>query len=336
MRIQSIVHKHDAEQRADRYIRKLCPDIPLSRIYSLFRKKEIKINGKAISKSCVVAAGNLLEIYGLNQGEIIAEQDKSDTNPDSTLIPGENKKTVPLQVPFELNILFENEHLLVIDKSGFMAVHPGTGIKKGASVIEKVRRYLDNVEGDRGESLFKPSPLHRLDKTTSGVLLIAKSGRALRFYSEEWKEKRIHKKYLALVSGKIHTKEGTIVGKLTRINTKGGGEKTKIDNQVGKNSITRYRVYKPLQKFTLLEIFPETGRLHQIRAHLLSAGLKIAGDTRYGDRIINHQLKQKTGLCRSFLHASEIKGRDFNGKNWSFTSALPEDLNNCLKEIMPV
>ncbi|MFC1584782.1 RluA family pseudouridine synthase [Fibrobacterota bacterium] len=315
MLLEIQVKRNDANQRVDRYVRKLCPGLGLSRLHYLFRKKEIKIGLRPVARSHVLEQGDRLRIFGLKDSEMGTAIHSGRPSHD--------------KLAFGLPIIHEDEDLLVINKPGHIPVHPGSRVPPGSSVIEKSLDYL----GWRKAEVFKPSLIHRLDKETSGVLLLAKNSRALRFWAKELKERRIKKTYHALVLGAPRSDKGCITENLTRIGSKRGGAKSIVKSGEGLYARTFYQVDKRFEDYSLLSITIETGRLHQIRAHLSHEGAPILGDTRYGDFRANRIARRKYALKRGFLHAASLQGKDMQGKSFFFRAELPDDLRECLARI---
>ncbi len=317
MLLEKNIPEDDAQQRVDRYIRRLCPGLSLSRLHHLFRKKEIKVEGRPVDRNFVLEASQCLRIFGLKEHELKTFEERT---------TGWNSPE------FKIPILFEDDDLLVLNKTPRLPVHPGTGSLPGQTVIEQVSGYLKNAEKWE-DSLFKPSLIHRLDKDTSGVLLVAKSGKALRHWTQAWRENQVNKKYLALTVGVPSVQKDTIDSQLHRVDSKGGGAKSVGGGEGGKRAVTAFKVIEKFEGYALLEVTLYTGRLHQIRTHLADYGNPILGDNRYGNFEQNRLGKGTLGLKRIFLHSHELKGKDAEGKPWVFTADLPEDLKNCLDKL---
>ncbi|MEO7427663.1 MAG: RNA pseudouridine synthase, partial [Fibrobacteria bacterium] len=208
---------------------------------------------------------------------------------------------------------------------------PGTGIVAGDSVIEKVRAYL---AGERKwDELFQPSLVHRLDKDTSGVLVVAKSGESLRGLTEALRTGGFHKRYLALVEGVPRPASGEISGLLQRVDSRAGGAKAEVSEDDGKWSVTKYKTVKDFGNFSLLGVIIETGRMHQIRAHLASQGHPLVGDPRYGSFERNRAYRKSLGLKRTFLHAADLEIEMGRERRLEFHAALPKDLTVALERI---
>jgi 23S rRNA pseudouridine955/2504/2580 synthase len=313
MKVAVTVARDDASQRADRYLRRYLAKVTLTRIQSLFRRKEIKVNGKHVPGNHLLAEGDLLEVYGLTE-EQVAGVEGIAAGPDES-----SSRWLPFP------IIHEDEGILVVDKPSGMAVHPGTGITPGHSLIELAQAYL----GPKGDSLFQPALVHRLDRETSGVLLIAKTGGMLRALTAALRAGEIRKEYCALLHGRPDPEKGTLQNTLDRIDSRSGGAKSIISDEEGKEAITHYEVVAILGSFTLVRAIIETGRMHQIRAQFSHAGWPVAGDRRYGGPDAARLVRNSLGLRHLFLHAERLTWRD--GRNERvFVAPLPKDLTSVL------
>ena len=327
------ISPNDAGQRVERYLRKRFPNLSLDRLQSLFRRKEIKVSRKPVKRSHMLASGDELRVYGLR------EEEAATTLNTQAPAAGEGTQTSVTGAGFfDIPILHEDGDILVLDKPANLAVHPGTGIAPGKSVIEKVRARLG--AGPRGGELFQPSLVHRLDKETSGVLVVAKTGEALRRLTAALREGGFTKRYLALVEGMPDPPEGRIDAALRRVDSRSGGAKAEVDPEAGRDAVTLYRTVKVVGKYSLLSVIIETGKMHQIRAHMAHAGHPVAGDSRYGSHARNRALRIGLGLKRIFLHAAELeisppggKARAGSIKSLVFRAPLPEDLSQALDRL---
>ncbi len=267
-----------AGQRIDNFLRARLKNVPKSMIYRILRKGEVRVNKKRIKPEYKLQDGDLVRVPPVKVPE------KETQAPLSTKLD----KVAEL----ESCIIYEDDHMLILNKPSGTAVHGGSGLKFGA--IEALRalrpdaRFLELV--------------HRIDRDTSGILLVAKKRSALRRLQEQFREKTVQKYYFALVMGewKASCKKVTApllkneVNSIVRVNPN------------GKASDTRYKVLERLDKSTLVQASPVTGRTHQIRVHCQYAGHPIAWDDRYGDPRFDAFTK-KAGLDRLFLHAANIK-----------------------------
>lgn len=299
------VPEGDAGQRLDRFLRRLLPEVPLSRIFSLLRKGDVRVDGKRAKQEMRLEAGMRITIN----------------------VPPEELRKAPTStggqgsLRTKVGILFEDDDLLVIDKPAGMAVHPGTGTPPGTTLIERVQQDLGT-----SPSLFQPALAHRLDRGTSGVVVVAKTRKTLLDVQQQIQSKQASKEYLALVEGIPDRPKGVVKERLQRIDSRDHGAKSVIARDgEGVEAETRWKIRKRYPGYALLEVQILSGRLHQIRAHMASIGHPIAGDDRYG--------QAKTfGLKRPFLHASRLGLRLWGRDVW-FDSPLPPDLEAVLAKI---
>ncbi|MEZ8824986.1 23S rRNA pseudouridine(955/2504/2580) synthase RluC [Vibrio amylolyticus] len=267
-----------AGQRIDNFLRNQLKNLPKSMIYRIVRKGEVRVNKKRIKAEYKLQSGDIVRIPPVT----LEEKD------DEPVISTKLNKVAEL----ESNIIFEDDHLLILNKPSGLAVHGGSGLKFGA--IEALRalrptaRFLELV--------------HRIDRDTSGILLVAKKRSALRHLQAQFREKTVKKFYFALVMGNWKSTCKSInapllkneVNSIVRVNPK------------GKASETRFKIIEKFDDATLIQASPITGRTHQIRVHTQYAGHPIAWDDRYGDRRFD-AFTGKCGLNRLFLHAANIK-----------------------------
>lgn len=294
-----------SDQRIDNYLFTLLKGVPKSRIYRIIRKGEIRINGSRIKPD-----------YKLNEGDKIRIPPVRIAEREAFILP--SKK---LQYLLEKNILYEDDALLVLNKPSGLAVHGGSGIKLG--LIEALR--LIRPKTDYFELV------HRIDRETSGCLIVAKKRSSLRYLQEQMRSKRISKVYRALATGKWPRGMRRIDLPLMAFEQK-TGEKIVRVNPKGKKSVTIFSVMKRYRNFTLLEALLETGRTHQIRVHAQHIGCPLAGDSKYGLDDINKDIR-KSGLKRMFLHALKIGFSLPCGKNIFIEAPMPSDLSEHLMEL---
>jgi len=294
-----------AGQRLDNFLLARLKGVPKSRIYRIVRKGEVRINKGRCQAKQRLAMGDIVRIPPVRT----AQRDKQSFVPPK------------LEKHLRQNILFEDEFMLIINKPSGFAVHGGSGINSG--IIEALRcmrpesKYLELV--------------HRLDKGTSGCLLLAKKRSALAHLHELFRTDRVHKSYLALISGQWQRKKMWVTAPLQK-NVQKGGERMVVVNQAGKTAET---FIKRLQKFeyaTLVEVSPKTGRTHQIRVHTAWLGHPIVGDDRYGDSEVNGLFKSK-GHKRLFLHAEKLELEHPETEQIiSITAPIPDDFNDLLND----
>lgn len=223
----------------------------------------------------------------------------------------------------EILTIFENNNILVINKPAGLLVHPADLNPKSQNLNPKPT-LIDILKITYPDTEL----VHRLDQDTSGVMVVAKNHQTAEFLKQEFKDRIIKKKYLALVYGTLKDKKGIIVKSISKSRKRGGSQTVA---PIGKNreAITRYEVVQEYANYSLLEASPETGRTHQIRVHLASIGHPIVGDDKYKFK------RQKTikGLNRQFLHAKYLKLSLLDGEIKEFYAELPEELSKILKKL---
>lgn len=303
------VAEHEAGQRLDNYLIKILKGVPKSHIHRIIRAGEVRLNKKRCKPDSRIQTGDLLRIPPVRT----AEKQRSSEN---------RAQAVPAR---EFTIIYEDDALLVIDKPAGIAVHGGSGVSFG--VIEQIRRA-------RPEARYLEL-VHRLDKDTSGLLMIAKKRSALVKLHEAIRNDHPKKIYLALGVGKLPNDSFHVKLPLFKY-TGAQGEKMVRVSEDGQSAHTVFRVLNRfsddllhqvgLSHLTLVQATLKTGRTHQIRVHLQSQHCPIAGDERYGDYQANKRL-QKLGLKRMFLHAAELHfDHPLTGEKLILKAPLPQDL----------
>jgi len=294
----------EAGQRIDNFLRNQLKGVPKSMIYRIVRKGEVRVNKKRIKPEYKLQSGDEVRIPPVR----IAERDEAPVSAKLDKVAALNDC-----------IIFEDDYLLVLNKPSGTAVHGGSGLSFG--VIEGLRAL-------RPEARFLEL-VHRLDRETSGVLLVAKKRSALRALHEQLRMKGMQKDYLALVRGQWQSHCKVVQAPLLK-NILQSGERIVRVNAEGKPSETRFKVEERFENATLVKASPVTGRTHQIRVHTLHAGHPIAFDDRYGDREFDSELKG-TGLDRLFLHAAALRFEHPNtGETMRIEAPLDKKLRHCL------
>ncbi len=294
-----------AGQRIDNFLRRELPGVPKGRLYRILRRGEVRVNG-----------GRIRAEYKLQEGDEVR------VPPARIRAPGDAPADAQAARMAE-RIIFEDKRLLVVDKPSGVAVHGGSGISHG--VIELLRHARPE--------LTDLSLVHRLDRETSGCLVMAKRRSALRELHERFREGVVEKNYLALVVGDWQYGE-QLIDKPLLVENRKGGERHVIVSKGGKSAQTRVQLSRTFGKYSLLLCAPKTGRTHQIRVHLQALESPILGDERYGDEEQN-KLAKKFGLKRLFLHAQSIAFPDDSGNELHFTTPLSEDLEQFLSKGVP-
>ncbi|WP_259052470.1 23S rRNA pseudouridine(955/2504/2580) synthase RluC [Klebsiella sp. BIGb0407] len=302
-----VISADEAGQRIDNFLRTHLKGVPKSMIYRIVRKGEVRVNKKRIKPEYKLEDGDQVRIPPVR----VAEREEDAVSPHLQKVAA-----------LEHVILYEDDHILVLNKPSGTAVHGGSGLSFG--VIEGLRAL-------RPEARFLEL-VHRLDRDTSGVLLVAKKRSALRSLHEQLREKGMQKDYLALVRGQWPSHIKSIQAPLLK-NILQSGERIVRVNSEGKPSETRFKVEERFDIATLVRCSPITGRTHQIRVHTLHAGHPIAFDDRYGEREFDSQLSG-TGLRRLFLHALALRFTHPNtGEILRIEAPMDEQLKQCLKKL---
>lgn len=274
--------------RLDKYLRKTLPNVPTSHLFKMIRVKKIRVNGKRAKPDQDLVAGDVITIRG-SADELLKE-------------PVDRKPPPPPPVDLsKLKILLEDEWILVMDKPSGMAAHTGSGIT-GNTVVDVVREYL-GPKGVRNE--FAASPAHRLDRETSGVLVVAKRRPAMVHFTDVFTHHRAKKRYLVLVKGQLPKPSGLIDLPLSEHQQTAESRARRGVNM--QEARTRYQVVRQTSHVAWVQCTIETGRTHQIRRHFAAIGHPVAGDSKHGDFAFNRDAKAKWGLKRLFLHAERLE-----------------------------
>jgi len=286
-------------QRLDNFLGRFLIDVPKTHIFRLIRKGEVRVNGKRAKPETRLLASDIVRVPPVRVGAAAPPRRAS-----PAMIQGLTGA-----------IVYEDPRLLVIDKPAGIAVHGGSGISFGVIEALRAARPDENLE-----------LVHRIDRDTSGLLLVARKPAALRALHALMREGKVEKRYLALVRGKWELGTKRIDAPL-RTDIRVGGERTVKAHESGKDAAS---VFKPVQFFgkraTLVEVELETGRTHQIRVHAEHAGYPLAGDEKYGDADFNEKMKA-AGLKRMFLHAHQVSFTwPDTGVEFSVNAPLPPEL----------
>ena len=297
-------------QRLDNFLIRVLKGVPKTHVYRIIRSGEVRVNKGRASADARVALGDVVRVPPVRTSETAAA--KAD-------------KPAPAR---EFPVLFEDDHVLAVDKPAGVAVHGGSGVSFG--VIEQLRqarptaRFLELV--------------HRLDRETSGILLVAKRRSALTKLQDQFRERETGKTYLALVTGAWPANRKVIDQPLHKYLQADGERRVRVvakDDPDGMRAITLVKVQEQLPGFSLLEVTIKTGRTHQIRVHLASAGHAIAGDDKYGDFELNKVLA-KQGLKRMFLHAWRLQfDHPATGERIALQAPLPPELQKFTDHVRP-
>jgi len=304
------VDEESAGQRLDNFLIRHLKGVPKTHVYRIIRSGEVRVNKGRAAADTRIEMGDVVRLPPVRISEKVAEK-------AARPAPGR-----------EFPLLLEDDALMAIDKPSGVAVHGGSGVSFG--VIEQLRQARPQAK------LLEL--VHRLDRETSGILLVAKKRSALKHVQDQFRERETGKTYLALVQGNWPEKLKVIDSSLLKYLLPDGERRVKVtapDDPDGMRSITLVKVSERLQTCTLLEVTIKTGRTHQIRVHLASQGHPIAGDDKYGDFEWNKALN-KQGLKRMFLHAWRLQfTHPVTGKRIELKSALPPELQLFTNHVKP-
>ena len=307
-----VVDEAYSGQRIDNFLINYLKGVPKSRVYRLLRKGEVRVNKGRIKPDYKLKGGDLVRIPPVNRP---ATGDYARNRPDTRVLSG-----------LKSSILFEDERLMVLNKPAGLAVHGGSGLDYGA--IEAVRQLFPDY---RHLEL-----VHRLDRETSGCLIIAKKRSVLRHLHEQFRNNQIKKRYIALVSGYWPDDISKVDAPLLK-NTLKSGERLVTVHPDGKSAATLFRPLLRFKQATFMEVELITGRTHQIRVHAAHAGHPLAGDEKYGNRGFNQNMKA-LGLNRLFLHAKSLSipmpaKHDGETETIEVVAPLGEELENVLTQL---
>ncbi|MBX5481543.1 MAG: RluA family pseudouridine synthase [Myxococcaceae bacterium] len=306
--------------RLDKFLRKRLAQVPASHLFKMIRTKKVRVNGKRAQPEQPLVPGDVVTIRG------DAQKLSTAVNPSPR---GVKPKPPPSETvdPDRWKVLFEDDWMMAIDKPSGMAVHTGSGIT-GGTVVDYVRAYL-GPKAVRND--FAASPAHRLDRDTSGVLLVAKRRPAMVHFTDVFTRGRAKKRYLALVKGKMPRPKGTIDLPLSEHQQTARSKAVRGVNM--QEAITHWQVVKQASGAALVSCAIETGRTHQIRRHFAAIGHPVAGDRRYGDFAFNREAKARWGLKRLFLHAERIEfPHPEHGGRVVIEAGLPAELRDVLRK----
>ena len=286
-------------ERLDTFIARRCPELSRSHARRLIDEGLVSVNGRQAKPSERVTAGLSVNV---------------------TIPPPETITLVPEAIP--LTIIYQDGDIIVLDKPAGLTVHPAPGHPSG-TLVNALLAACPDLRGIAGT--LRPGIVHRLDKDTSGLMVVAKNDRAQRALQRQLKDRDVRKTYLALVRGVPAPREGTIAAPIGR-HPKNRKKMAVVAD--GREATTRYRVREEIAggQYSLLEVEPVTGRTHQIRVHLAAVGHPVVGDATYG--------RPSAAVGRQFLHAHKLAfGMPLGGRTVEFESPLPADLREALSQL---
>jgi 23S rRNA pseudouridine955/2504/2580 synthase len=301
VRIVEIGPERDG-QRVDNALMTMLKGVPRSLVYRILRTGQVRINGKRAKPDTRLALGDMLRIPPVR----VAEREENEA-------PSGMVRSVADAV------IFEDKHFLVIDKPVGIAAHGGSGVSHGAIELLRAARPNEHLE-----------LVHRLDRDTSGVLVLAKSRSGLTGLQALIRTNEVTKQYLCLMTGTPRKAKFDVNAPLLKSVMHGGERLVRVDD-AGKPSLTYFKELEQYPNARLMQATLGTGRTHQIRVHAQYAGHPLAGDPKYGDEAANKRFRAM-GLKRMFLHAARMSF-DLDGKNYDFSSPLPDELKAFLDKL---
>ena len=296
---------NDAGQRLDRFLAKAVPLLPASLAQKYIRIKRIKRNGGRAERDTRLEAGDVLQLY---------------INDEFFDKPREDNAFLTVATP-KLNIVYEDDHILLVDKRPGLAVHPHDGAEYGRTLIDHIQAYLYQKREwrPREENAFTPALCNRIDRNTGGIVIAAKTAEALRVMNQKIKDRELDKRYLAIVEGTPKPREGSLKGYLFKDEKKNRVFVTDKMQPGAKTCQTNYKVLTSQNGLSLVECELITGRTHQIRAQFAHAGHPLLGDGKYGklNKNFDRNYQALYSYKLTFTFSTDAGGLDYlNGKSF--------------------
>lgn len=304
----------DSDTRIDLFLASHINEFTRSRIQTLIKQGNVKVNHNAIKASHRLKAGDEISIFVPHSSPYLLKPEKID-----------------------LSIIYEDSSIIVLDKPPGLVVHPAPGHRSG-TLVHGLLHHCNDLSGIGG--VLRPGIVHRLDKDTSGLLVVAKNDKAHNSLSGQFKDGKVNKRYIALVHGIPKIKEGKIELPISRHPVK--RKEMAVSQLKGKNALTLWKIQDVIgDKFTLLSVIIKTGRTHQIRVHMSHIGHPVVGDSVYGykknwwNKNTNYPMEISALIKRQMLHAEYLGFFHPDTKEYiEFKSQIPEDINLVLKNLM--
>ena len=309
-----------SNQRIDKFLAGFCGEKSRARWQKMIKGGGVLVNGKIIKADYILKDGDEVDILK--------------TSPSPSLSGGE-KKILPTSLDkggVNIEIIYEDDDVIVLNKpAGVLSQNAESS--SSPSVSDFLVRHYPKIK-NVGEDEQRYGVVHRLDKDTSGVIIVAKNNKAFEFLKDQFKNRKTQKKYLALVYGIVQPLEGEIDFKIGRSKTNPNMQTVidtkKKENIKSREALTFYKTIRNFKDYTLLEVSPKTGRMHQVRVHLKAIGYPVVGDKKY---FFKKYRNKNLELSRQFLHASELRIKLLDGKDRIFKAELASDLKNYIAKL---
>jgi 23S rRNA pseudouridine1911/1915/1917 synthase len=310
------VHSEDGGKRLDQFLAARLESVSRARVQEMIAEGKVLVNDAPAKASLKLRGGERITVLG-----------------EASRAP---LKAVAEEIP--LDIVYEDDDLAVINKPAGMMVHAGAGASDDArnrgTLVNALLHHLGSLSGVGGA--LRPGIVHRLDKETSGLIVVAKNDDAHRKLSAQFAAREVKKKYVALVHGWVRKDSGTLAQSISRDPVRRMKMTARLEG--GRTAVTHYRVLRRLDtkfgKFTVLDVKIDTGRTHQIRVHVAAMGHPVVGDTMYGAPRQARGKNAVIGLARNFLHAAELEFKHpRTGETIALKSELPEELREFLRRV---
>ena len=284
-----IIANEETNIRIDKFIKNLCLDISRNYIQTIIKDGKVSVNGKSVKPSYLTRENDEITIEAIEAKPLKIEKEN-----------------------IALDILFEDESVLIVNKPKGMVVHPAAGHYNGTLVNALMYHCEDSLSDING--VLRPGIVHRIDKNTTGALIVCKNNKAHNVISEQLKNHSINRRYIGLVKGNVKNQEGKIEAAIGR--DKNNRLRMAVDKINGKNAVTHYKVLEYLNGATLMEFKLETGRTHQIRVHMSSIGHSLLGDSLYGETKFTNFTKEQCLHAKmiGFIHPVTIVYMEFHAK----------------------
>lgn len=298
-------YKSEIKQRLDKFLTSVLPIFSRAKIQKMVGGGKVLVNGKKVKVGFMLRNSDLVDVVDLPKKKLSLKAEKMD-----------------------LKVLYEDDACIVLNKPAGMVVHPDQG---GRYMTGTVANFaLSKVTEEVGDKL-RPGIVHRIDRDTSGVLVIAKTAAAFRMLQDQFRERNVGKVYLALVRGSLKYKQGVIDSPIARDDA---NKRRMWVSAKGREAISSYKVLDEFDGVSLLEVSIHTGRTHQIRVHMAAIGHPVVGDVVYGDKRLNELFLKDYALGRQFLHAWKVSFKSPDtGKKITVKAEVPSDLNSVITQL---